>query len=224
MKKPVVDYRQFRLHRRNEPQFAHLKLLGWWGVYFGLFVLTENLIPAESCSVVHCFLDDMVPFCEVFLIPYVLWYLWVAGSLLYFALYSIDSFLRLQRFLMVTQLAAMVIYILLPSRQELRPAAFPRDNWLTRGVGLLYAVDTNTNVCPSMHVAFSLGVASVWLKEREASFLFKGLTVGFAMLVCLSTVFLKQHSAVDFFAALPVCLLAEGVACGTWWKTRPQTH
>ncbi len=224
MKKPVVDYRQFRLHRRNEPQFAHLKLLGWWVVYFGLFILTERQIPAERCSVVHCFLDDRIPFCEVFLIPYVLWYVWVAGSLLYFALYRIDSFLRLQRFLIVTQLAAMAIYILFPSRQELRPEIFPRDNWLTRGVELLYAIDTNTNVCPSMHVAFSLGVASVWLKEREATTLFKGLTVVFAMLVCLSTVFLKQHSVVDFWAALPVCLLAEGVACGAWWKNRRPTY
>ena len=31
----------------------------------------------------------------------------------------------------------------------------------------------------------------------------------FAILVCLSTMFIKQHSAVDFFAALPICLLAE---------------
>jgi hypothetical protein len=28
MKKPVVDYREFRLSRLNEPRFAHLRLLG----------------------------------------------------------------------------------------------------------------------------------------------------------------------------------------------------
>ena len=30
MKKPVVDYREFRLSRLNEPRFAHLKLLAGW--------------------------------------------------------------------------------------------------------------------------------------------------------------------------------------------------
>ncbi len=28
VKKPVVDYRQFRLRKLNDPQFSHLKLLG----------------------------------------------------------------------------------------------------------------------------------------------------------------------------------------------------
>ena len=30
MKKPVVDYRQFRLNKLNDPQFSHLKLLLGW--------------------------------------------------------------------------------------------------------------------------------------------------------------------------------------------------
>ena len=89
MKKPVVDYRTFRLSRINEPQFSHLKLLSGWIVYFVLFVLTENLIPAESCTPMHCWLDDIIPFCEAFVIPYVGWYLLIIGSLGYFLLYDI---------------------------------------------------------------------------------------------------------------------------------------
>ena len=49
MKKPVVDYRQFRLSRLNDPQFSHLKLLLGWVVYFLFYFLTENFIPPESC-------------------------------------------------------------------------------------------------------------------------------------------------------------------------------
>ena len=30
MKKPMVDYRQFRLSKLNTPEFSHLKLLGGW--------------------------------------------------------------------------------------------------------------------------------------------------------------------------------------------------
>lgn len=209
MKKPVVDYRQFRLRRINEPQFAHLKLLLGWVGYFVLFFLTENLIPAERCYPVWCPLDDLIPFCEWFLIPYVGWYGLIVFSLGYFLLYDVEDFKRLQTYIIITQVAAMACYILLPSRQDLRPETFERDNLLIRGVQLLYSFDTNTGVCPSLHVAYSFGIASVWVRRKESKWWTKTLVVIVVALICLSTMFLKQHSAVDFFAALPVCLLAE---------------
>ena len=209
MKQPHIDYRQFRLSRINDPRFSHLKLLLWWLVYFAGYFLTENLIPEERCTPVHMWLDDVIPFCEVFLIPYVFWYLLIVFSLGWFLLYDIPSFRRLQIYIAVTQMTAMVIYILLPSRQDLRPEVFPRDNFLTDCIRLLYAADTNTGVCPSLHVAYSLGLGSVWL-ERKTTPLPGKLFVAIAVvLICLSTMFIKQHSAVDFFAAIPVCLLAE---------------
>ena len=209
MKRPVVDYRTFRLNKINEPQFAHLKLLLGWVVYFALYFLTENLIPAEKCQPVHMWLDDVIPFHEVFLIPYVFWYFLIVFSLGYFLLYHVDSFKRLQTYIIVTQLTAMAIYIFFPSRQDLRPAIFPRDNFLTDCIRILYAFDTNTGVCPSLHLAYSIGIASVWTKEKGASIWWKSFVVVAVILICLSTMFIKQHSAVDFFAALPVCLLAE---------------
>ena len=221
MKKTVVDYRGFRLSKINEPQFSHLKLLLGWVVYFILFVLTENLIPAESCYVVHCAIDDLIPFCEIFLIPYVFWYLLIIISLGYFLLYNVDSFKRLQIFIIITQVVAMAIYIFFPNRQDLRPTQFPRDNFLTRSVAFLYRIDTNTGVCPSLHVAYSIGIASVWLKEKGVHLLWKSFVVISAILICLSTMFIKQHSAVDFFAALVVCLLAEAIIYGKdYWRPR----
>ena len=220
MKKPVVDYRGFKLSRINEPSFAHLKLLLGWVGYFILFFLTENLIPVEKCTPVHCFIDDIIPFCEWFLIPYFGWYLLIVASLLYFALYNVDNFKRLQIFIIVTQVVAMIIYIAFPNRQDLRPIDFPRDNFLTDCARLLYSLDTNTGVCPSLHCAYSIGIASVWLKEKDARWYVKTFVTVFCILVCLSTMFVKQHSAVDFFAALPVCLLAEIIACGSWWKEK----
>ena len=62
LRKPVVDYREFRLSRINEPRFSHVKLLGGWVVYLALYFITENFIPASSLHVIHCALDDMIPF------------------------------------------------------------------------------------------------------------------------------------------------------------------
>lgn len=220
MKKPVVDYREFRLSRLNEPRFSHLKLLGGWLVYFALYFLTENLIPAEKCHPMHCFLDDLIPFHEAFVIPYVSWYLLIVFSLGYFALYHIDSFCRLSKFIMITQLVAMAAYILYPTRQDLRPELFPRDNVLSGCVGLIYAVDTNTGVCPSLHVAYSVGIASVWCKEKGVRPVWKAALVALIVLICLSTMFVKQHSAVDVLAALPVSLLAELVVYRDRYRAR----
>ena len=211
MRTPVVDYRTFRLRKINDPQFAHLKLLLGWVGYFTLYFLTENLIPAERCTPVRMWLDDVIPFCEWFLIPYVFWYGLIVFSLGYFLLYHVDSFKRLQTYIIITQVLAMAAYILFPTRQDLRPEVLPRDNFLTQCIGYLYALDTNTGVCPSLHVAYSIGIASVWTKEKDAHPAWKLFVVTAVVLICLSTMFIKQHSAVDFFAAIPVCLVAEAV-------------
>ena len=214
MRKPVVDYRTFKLSKIREPQFRHLLfLLGWVG-YFILYFLTENFIPYEKCYPVHCWLDDAVPFCEYFVIPYVGWYLLIVGSLIYFALYNPKNFENMSKFIIVTQVVAMVIYILFPTRQDLRPEMFPRENIFTGILGLIYRFDTNTGVCPSLHVAYSVGIASTWLKEKSASKLCKTLITIFCFFVCISVAFVKQHSVVDIYAAIPVCIIAEWIAFG----------
>ncbi len=218
MRKPQVDYRQFRLSKLTSPEFSHLLLLLGWVIYFALYFLTENLIPADNCTPVHSVIDDFIPFCEAFVIPYVGWYLLIVFSLLYFALYNVENFKRLQIFIIVTQATAMIIYIAFPTRQDLRPliSQLP-DNILADTVGFLYRFDTNTGVCPSLHCAYSIGIASVWLKEKSVRWSFKTFIVIFVILICLSTMFIKQHSAVDFFAAIPVCILAEIIACRKYY-------
>ena len=211
MRKPVVDYRTFRLSKINDPQFKHLQfLLGWVG-YFILYFLTEGLIPRDRCYPVHCGLDDIIPFCEYFVIPYVGWYLLIIGSLIYFALYNPENFKNMMKYIIVTQVVAMAIYIVFPNRQDLRPDTFVRDNIFTDIVKVLYAFDTSTNVCPSMHVSYSLGIASTWMREKSASKACKIFIVSFCLLVCISVAFVKQHSVVDIFAAIPVCFLAEWI-------------
>ena len=44
---------------------------------------------------VHCFLDDVIPFNEYFLIFYGGWYVLVAGSLLYYFFYDVRRFREL---------------------------------------------------------------------------------------------------------------------------------
>ena len=221
MKKPVVDYREFRFSRLNEPRFSHLKLLAGWIVYFSMYFITENLIPAERCHPIHCALDDLIPFNEFFVIFYVGWYFLIFGSLLYTLLYKVENFRRLQIYIMVTQAVAMLCYVLWPSRQDLRPEVFARDNALTQLMVFIYSFDTNTGVCPSLHVGYSFGVLSVAWKDRDVPGWGKALLLFVVIMICLAVCFVKQHSALDVVAALPLCLLAECVTFGrSYWRPR----
>ena len=217
----MVDYRDFRFSRLGEPRFAHVKLWLTWAVYFCLFFLTENLIPAEKCHPVHCFLDDIIPFNEYFLVFYCGWYVLVFGSLVYYFFYDVQRFRELDLYIFTTQMAAMACYIFWPSRQDLRPEVFPRENVFTWIMGMIYTFDTNTGVCPSLHVAYSLAIVSVMVKDDQLSRPFKVLVTCFCLMVCLSTAFVKQHSVVDIIAALPVVLLGEVLIYGkSYWAPR----
>lgn len=214
MKTPAVDYRELRFSRLNEPRFEHVKLLLGWIIYFAFYFLTENLIPFEKCHVIHGRLDDLIPFNEFFAIFYCYWFALLVFSLLYFILYDIKSFKHLQVFIIITQILAMIVYIVYPSVQYLRPAVMPRDNFLCRLMAFIYRFDTPSGVCPSLHVGYSMGMWSVWTKAENVSKAWKIAVVLSAIIISISTTFVKQHSVIDVLAAIPVGLIAEYVVYG----------
>jgi membrane-associated phospholipid phosphatase len=119
----------------------------------------------------------------------------------------------------VCQVAAIVIFLLFPNKQELRPEALPRENIFASLVGLIHSVDTNTNVCPSLHVCYSIALASVWHREAKTE-LTRMIYKILAVLISISTVMIKQHSVVDIFVALPVCAMAEAVTYYSSFESR----
>ena len=221
LKKKPVDYSGFSLRRLNEPRFSHVKLLGGWIFYFTMYFITENLIPREACHPIHCVLDDLIPFNEFFLIFYVGWYALVFGALAYTLFFDVPKFRKLQIFIIITQVIAMTCYVIYPSRQDLRPEVFERQNVLTALMAFIYSFDTSTGVCPSLHVGYSLGILSVALKDRELGAGWKALLGFVVLMICLAVCFVKQHSALDVFWALPMCLVAEIVTYGKdYWLPR----
>ena len=209
MKRPVAGGEDLPLSNPFKPQNRHLLLLLGWVVYFILYGLTEHLIPLERCHLIHSPLDDKIPFSEGFVVFYVLWYGLILGSLLYFLLRNVKAFQKLQIYIMTVQALATIIYILYPSYQDLRPEVFPRENMLTAIVGFLYQIDTPTGVFPSLHVAISLGIAGVWLEQRGEDNRLRLAIALFCLGVCLSVVFVKQHSVLDILGAIPVSLMAQ---------------
>ena len=105
--KPVVDYRQFRFRKLNVPEFSHLKYLLFWPVFGILFWTFELFRPVEDCHVMYHPLDDRIPFCELFVIPYMFWFVYLVGMYLYTLFYDTDTFRRLMKFTIITYTAAL---------------------------------------------------------------------------------------------------------------------
>ncbi len=185
-----------------------MKYLWAWLLSMGAFLLCEAFIDEADCYAVVSPLDGLLPFSEVFVIFYVLWYFLILGSLIWFAIFSGRGFGNFLKYMTVCQAVGVIIFILWPNKQELRPEVLPRENIFASLVGLIHSVDTNTNVCPSMHVCYSVALASVWHREAKSD-LTRMIYKILAVLISISTVMIKQHSVVDVFVALPVCAISE---------------
>ena len=205
----MVDYREFKLSKLNSPEFSHLKYLLFWPVYGLVFMLLERFLTLDY-TFVHCAMDDVIPFIEYFIVPYLFWFVYLVGMILYTLLFDTKSFVYLMRLIIITCSAACIAYVVFPTAQNLRPAMFARDNVFTDIVKAFYAFDTNTNVCPSVHVSASVVVMMAsWNSKHFSKRAYRIAFLTATTLICLSTVFIKQHSVIDVVCGIIVCLAAE---------------
>ena len=91
-----------------------------------------------------------------------------------------------------------------PNGLNIRPRIFDHDNIFIQMCRTMYRTDTPTNVFPSIHVFNSLAVFlaacdSKRLKKRKRILAFTGI---WAVLIILSTAFIKQHSCYDIAAGI----------------------
>ena len=97
----------------------------------------------------------------------------------------------------------LVIFLIYPTAQSLRPEIMPRENILTGLVHFLHRIDTPTNVCPSLHVYDSAGAFIAVILAKDCFKTFEKYIAGLLTIsISLSTLFLKQHSVIDVFWGL----------------------
>lgn len=188
-------------------QNKHLFFLLYVPFYLSWFFLLERFGKTTGYWVSYLPLDDHIPFLEGFVVPYSLWYLFLLVPCVYLLVYDVPAFKRYAYFIMIGFSVCLVFCMFFPNGQDLRPAVFPRNNFFTHWVGLIYAADTNTNVLPSMHVVGAIAAACAMCRSRKVtSRLVKWGFVLLAVLISASTVFIKQHSVLDIYASVAVCI------------------
>ena len=185
-------------------------------LYLALFFWVETVVDGSAPYLVsYVPFDDVIPFCEWFYIAYVLWYPFMGLVGLYLGLTDGAGFRRYMTYIGVSFIAAVGLFFLFPNGQDLRPdlTALGRDNLLIRAIANLYVIDTNTNVCPSLHVVGSMAAVfgilhnprlrrTVWLPV---------LGILLALAIIASTVFIKQHSILDAYVGIPYGLVTYGL-------------
>ncbi len=185
-----------RKYRHGIPMVIYLV------VYLILFFIVERLTE-DNYHVIHMALDDKIPFCEYFVIPYFCWFAYVAGFVVYFIFVDKESYWPMFWFLVTGMTLFLIVSFVYPNGHELRPEQFPRDNVFTRMIANLYQTDTATNILPSIHVYNSIGIQIAVQKSRRLS-RHRGVQIVSGILcvsIVLSTVFIKQHSMVDVISA-----------------------
>lgn len=170
----------------------------FWPLFGLCFYALEWLVPQREFFVMYHPIDDLIPFCELFVIPYLGWFVFMVTAYVYTFFADPRAFRRLMQFTILTYGCGLLVFFLFPTCQNLRPVSFERNNLLTRIMAWFYTCDTSTNVCPSLHVCGSLAAAFGFTDTRRFSSPGRKAVIYLtALTICVSTVFVKQHSVLD---------------------------
>jgi membrane-associated phospholipid phosphatase len=200
----------------------HLLLLLYFFVYLAWFGYVEKTVTTHF-HVIHTPLDDLIPFCEYFVIPYLLWFAYVAWGIAYFALRNKSEYYRLCAFLFSGMTIFLIVSTVYPNGHYLRPIYFTHHNFFTMLCGFLYQTDTATNLFPSIHVYNSLGVhlAVIHSRELKNNRIVRLLSGILATSIILSTMFIKQHSTFDVLTAFLLAFVMYRVVYVHDWSKNP---
>lgn len=169
-------------------------------IYLLLFQYLEQR-PIYQYHVIHTVFDDYIPFCEYFIVPYLLWFPYMFGAVAYFIFWNDNKreYYQLTKNLCMGMTIFLIVSFIYPNGHMLRPVTFEHDNIFVHMVQWLYASDTPTNILPSIHVFNSLAIhraitSCQRLKDHRG---IRMASWTLTLLIILSTMFLKQHSVVD---------------------------
>lgn len=177
-------------------------------IYMAWFAYLEKAVQSDY-HLIYCSLDSLVPFQEIFIIPYLLWFILVPAMFLYLGFTNKEDFRQFVLFLFSGMTLYLIICTLFPNGQNMRPAIDTDKNILTRLIGIIWTVDTSTNVFPSIHAYNSIAVAIAAIRNERLSqkpVILFGIII-LCISICFSTVFLKQHSVLDVLGAIIMAMI-----------------
>lgn len=196
-------------------KYQSLKYLIYFFIAYMIgFMILENQ-DFSHMIITDTWIDQYIPFNEYFVIPYVLWFIFMVLGFAYFVFIDQSGVKRTYFYLFLGMSLSLLIYALIPTGQNLRVQLY-NDNIFQCLVSFIYSVDSSTNVCPSIHVYNSVMMCVSLLKSRKIKqhtwLCF--LIIVLAILICMSTVMIKQHAFMDIVWALVLAIVIYSI--GKW--------
>ncbi|MCH5167648.1 MAG: phosphatase PAP2 family protein [Erysipelotrichales bacterium] len=166
--------------------------------YFCSKIITNHLYHYTLSTMI----DDVIPLVPIFIIVYILAYVqWIVG----YIVIARESKKVCYKYLsaeLIAKFICLILFFLLPTTM-VRPEI--RNQGLLLGlVNFIYMVDAPVNLFPSIHCLESWLVFRGSLACKKVPNMYKLTTFIFSILVCLSTVFVKQHLIVDICGGIIV--------------------
>ena len=152
------------------------------------------------------FVDKLIPFNKIFILPYVSWYIFIAIFSVILCILDKERYLKLLITLNIGMITCYIIYYLYPTYVP-RPTVTGTD-FLSNLVLNLYEVDNPYNCFPSIHVLNSSLIALYTSGSEKVCKWVKVTCVIMSGSIILSTMFIKQHYFVDVLAGIILaCIL-----------------
>lgn len=107
--------------------YQSLAVMAVYAVFYlaAFFYLEQRNI---SYHVINFGLDQYIPFCEIFIVPYLLWFAYVALTVVFLGIKDKEEADKLVKFLIAGMTIFIVISAVFPNGHHLRPTTFERDN------------------------------------------------------------------------------------------------
>jgi len=172
--------------------------------YFAMAAVT----PGRLLFVPELALDRAVPLRPAWTPVYLS--LWVFSFLPLFVVRDVEHRRRTILAYIATVITAYAGFLIFPTSAP-RPVVVPGDGIFEWCLRTLYALDPPYNCFPSLHVAYSfLAALSAYRGHRG----FGVVAISWAVLVGISTLFIKQHYAADVVAGAAMAAAAYAIFLG----------
>lgn len=178
--------------------------------YLAFFFLCEHLFTVPVWTV-HSFLDDIIPFSPIGIIPYLLWFPWIAITILGLLRKAPrKEYVRACFTMYIGMTLILIFYCIIPNGLDIRPTTLNKD-FLSTLIGMIYSSDTPTNVCPSLHVYVSVAMDLAWSRSSllEDKQWVKILLHVLDASICIGVMLIKQHSIIDVITGIALALLID---------------
>jgi len=145
-------------------------------------------------------LDRAIPFLKVFVIPYIIWYLFIFLVLGYLCFKDRKTYYRT---LLTYNIGLAICYVIYYFYQTsvFRPELIGEDIF-TKLVGFIYSMDQPYNCFPSIHSLGCFLMMKAINKSTARNIVNVILINGIAISIILSTLFIKQHVILDAIASM----------------------